>query len=109
MTASYTFGEMVSAWKSIVPAELRDEEPRILLRLLSLGEVGIQQSELIQELGIRQSRLSKLLSKLSEMDPQLITIEELPNDRRWRRYRSTPAAAQLLGNLEYAMAVFFPS
>jgi DNA-binding MarR family transcriptional regulator len=109
MAASNTFLGMIMAWELAVPAELRDEEPRILLRLLALGNVGIQQSELIQELGIRQSRLSKLLSRLSEMDPQLITIEELPNDRRGRRYRSTPAADELLGNMEKAMAIFFPS
>jgi DNA-binding MarR family transcriptional regulator len=109
MTANYTFGEMVTAWREIVPAELKDEEPRILIRLLSIGDVGIMQRDLMQEFGIQQSRMSKLLSKLGALTPQLITTEESPMDRRWRRYRSTPAAAQLLGNLEYAMATFFPS
>lgn len=109
MTASYTFGEMIAAWRSIVPMEFRDEEPRILLRLLSLGDVGTQQRELTLELGIQQSRLSKLLSKLGAVEPGLIAVEELPEDRRWRRYRSTPAAAQLLENLENAMTLFLGS
>jgi DNA-binding MarR family transcriptional regulator len=59
-------------------------------------------------LGIKQSRLSKLLAKLSELEPALIAVEELPNDRSWRRYRSTPAAAQLLEQLDSVMAIFLP-
>jgi DNA-binding MarR family transcriptional regulator len=105
MAASNTFLGMIMAWELAVPAELIDEEPRILIRLLSIGTVWAKQRELMLELGIKQSRMSKLLSKLTELG--LIEQEELPDDRRWSQYRSTPAAAQLLENLEGAMATFF--
>jgi DNA-binding MarR family transcriptional regulator len=104
MRASYTFSLMVDTWKAILPAELRDETPGILLQLLSLGDVGISQQDLIGKMGIDQSRISKLIAKLRALE--LIAEQAPSTDRRWRLYSSTAAATQLLGSLENAMGIF---
>jgi DNA-binding MarR family transcriptional regulator len=104
--ACYTFSMMVDAWKSTLPSELKDEEPRILLQLLSLSEDGISQQNLIRQTGIDQSRLSKLIAKLRGLD--LIAEQAPSSDRRWRLYWSTVGATQLLATLESTMTNFLP-
>ena len=55
-------------------------------------------------MGIDQSRISKLIAKLRTLG---FIVKQAPSsDRRWRLYRSTAAAAQLLDSLENTMALF---
>jgi DNA-binding MarR family transcriptional regulator len=104
MRACYNFSMMVDSWKATLPAQLRDENPGILLQLLSLGDDGISQQDLVARIAITQSGLSKLIAKLRALG--LITEQAPSRDRRWRLYRSTGKAAKLLVDLENTMTNF---
>jgi hypothetical protein len=65
------FLEKWAAWQSVVPPNLRREDPKVLLRFmeLSASSEGIFQQELKLALGLNQSRLSKLAAKLVMRSP----------------------------------------
>jgi hypothetical protein len=82
-----------SVWWSKVPDRLARQESSLVVRLLTLGlrQGGISQSELKQELGIAQPRLSKLMVKLLKI--KWIKVQRSETDRRvW--LMTTTAAAQ---------------
>ena len=84
-----------SVWWSKVPDRLARQESSLVVRLLTLGlrQGGISQSEVKQELGIAQPRLSKLMDKLEKKKVGWIQVERSKKDRRvW--LMTTTAAAQ---------------
>jgi DNA-binding MarR family transcriptional regulator len=92
---------MFSAWYQLVPSDLWQEEPRVLIGLLSIGDEGTSQVALRRKLKIRQSHLSKLLTKLRRWE--LIAEEQSEEDGRVRLYRTTPGAAALSSYIEQSL------
>ena len=101
MSRTNTFLKLYAAYYEWVRYDFAQADPRVLIALLSLGDAGISQTQLSQELDVKQSQLSKLLTKLVRLE--VLSEEPSPIDGRVRLYRSTPAAGKVLASLESAL------
>jgi DNA-binding MarR family transcriptional regulator len=105
MTLADLYCRMWSTWQSEIPKPVADENPQILTHILRIADVkgGISQSELQRELGLNQSRLSKLADKLLEQ--KWVQIVPKPEgDRRMRFVRTTPKARRAMQSVESALS-----
>jgi hypothetical protein len=101
---------MSAAWWSRVPVALVHEPPAVLARILDLGlrAEGISQSDLQQELGINQSRMSKLTKKL--VDENLLSVNQSSNGSNGRKsMTATVAARKLIASLRVDMEALVPA
>lgn len=96
-----------SVWWFKVPDRLARQESSLVVRLLTLGsrEGGILQSELKQELGIAQPRLSKLMEKLKKKKVGWIQVGRSEKDRRVWLMTTTAAAQDSVAALKKDLAI----
>ena len=98
--ATTLFQQMWLEWKSALPETLLNESPITLIRLLELGGngSGLSQSVAQRELGIKQSRLSKLMGKL--LDHGWITVARSTDDARPTPMETTVIGQKWLSDLQ---------
>jgi len=94
---------MSAAWCSRVPVSLAHEAPIVLARIIDLGlrKDGVSQSELQQELGINQSRMSKLTKKL--VDEKWLHVNQSKTGSGKKFMATTAAARDLIASLKADM------
>jgi hypothetical protein len=100
---------MWTEWKRAVPKRLAAEDPLILSRLLThaSSEAGVSRSDLEQELGLRQPRVSKLSTKL--LDEKWIEIvPKSQGDGRLEFIRTTFLARTIMVDLENSLCALSP-
>lgn len=97
------FREMWSTWEDAIPQKLSRGDPRVLLQILEMSATakGISHVELQSELGINQSRLSKLTTKLRKAG--WVKVSTPPNDRRKALVKTSAAGKALLADLHKKM------
>jgi hypothetical protein len=100
---------MWSAWVEVMPQPLVGEDPVLLLRLLDLADVetGISQSDLRRALKIRQSRLSKLTTKLITQKWLQEVLPQVP-DRRFLFAKTGRRAKESVLALETRLSKLLP-
>jgi len=100
MSATDLFVSMWRTWRESVPPSLVDEDPGLLLDLLGHAslEGGTIQRTLLDKLGIRQGRLSKLMIKLRS-EGWIEDFVEEGGDGRVRRIRQTAACRILIASV----------
>ena len=105
MTLSELYCRMWMTWHSKIPKLLAGEDPRVLIRLLSLAEVkgGVSHSDVEGELVIKESRLSKLVAKLQE-EKWLRAVPKPGGDRRMRFIETTSKATRAMRLVEVELA-----
>ena len=98
-SGSKLFLEMWAVWETAMPQSLGRENPGLLLRLLDLGTTsnGIFQVELKSQLGMNQSHLSKLTTKLRNAG--WVNVSTPENDRRKSLVKTSKAGKALLASL----------
>ncbi len=100
------FLKMWEAWEAIVPPSLIRVNPRVLLRLLELSTrpEGIFQSELTSTLGINQSSLSKLTTRLRKAG--LVNVRKPKDDRRMGRMKASATGRAMLASLNQRLGAY---
>ena len=103
------FVVMARQWRLVIPIEIANKDPGLLIRLFELGQRadGISQTDLVRELGLNESHLSKLTGKLLKL--KLISVTMPTADRRFRLLKTTAKAQLLLADLEMAILPLLPT
>lgn len=98
------FLKILTTWTARLALAFKDEDPLLLLRLLDTVDEadGISQSALAKKLGVKQSRLSKLVKKLIAED--YVRATEVREDRRMQVLRSTACGNGVLYHLELVLS-----
>jgi DNA-binding MarR family transcriptional regulator len=105
MTLTGMHCRMSSTWRSVIRMPLADEDPQILTRFLCLADIkgGVCHTDLKNELGLLQSRVSKLTDRLLELK-WLRIVPKPDGDRRMRFVRTTPKATNTMRLVEDELA-----